>query len=94
MSDEKRQCPHCGKNLRSDNRTGICAKCQSNGKKLEGSDAEALELLSEKPKAKAPRSSDVLKRFRMVAAGLGKDPDAILEEAAEAWLEVVRKAVE
>lgn len=90
-ADAKRECPYCGKTLRSDNSTGICAKCQANGKKP--GDAADAALLSEKPKAKAARS-DVQKRFRTVAVALGKDPDAILDEAAQEWLDAVAKAVE
>jgi uncharacterized paraquat-inducible protein A len=29
---EKRKCPHCGKNLRSDNRKGVCSTCAASGK--------------------------------------------------------------
>ena len=39
-------------------------------------------------------ASETLKRFRTVATALGKDPDAILEEAAKEWLSVLEKAAE
>lgn len=74
----------CGKQLRKDNSKGVCsANCLS-------PDAPAADR---DPNA----DGDVLKRFRRVAKALGKDPEAILDEAmrkvAAQWLETVEAAV-
>lgn len=79
----------CGKKLREDNQTGECSSgC----------------LSPEAPPAKRASSlvsstgEDVLKRFRRVAKALGKDPDAILDDAmrkvAKQWLETLEAAVQ
>ena len=91
MSDDVKLCPHCGKKLRSDNTRGACSDCLARGK---GS-ATAVDQTGEPKKKNGPKkASETMRNFRTVAAALGKDPDAILEEAAHAWLELVRKAVE
>jgi len=84
----------CGKTLRDRNTTGMCSSgCLSpeapaslRAPSVAGSELDAA------PKRRS--ASDTIKRFRTVAFALGKDPDAILEEAAQAWLDVVAKAVE
>ena len=82
MTDDKKTCPHCGKTLRSDNTRGACSDCLKAGK--------AAPELEDKPRKK----SDTLKRFRTVATALGKGADAILEEAADAWLAALREAAD
>lgn len=90
MSDEK-TCPYCEKKLRRDNTRGACSDCLNAGKPVpEGAVDELAEPKRKGGKAKA---SDTMKSFRVVATALGKDPDAILEEAADAWLQLVRNAV-
>jgi hypothetical protein len=72
----------CTKKLNRNNTTGMCAtNCEADG-------------APQKSTASASSSASVMKRFRTVATALGKDPNAILEEAAQAWLDVVAKAVE
>lgn len=88
MSDEKKTCPYCGKTLRSDNTRGACSDCLAKGH-------AAVPLAKEESKrGGSKKRSDTMKSFRTVAAALGKDPDAILEEAASEWLSAVRRAVE
>lgn len=85
----------CGKQLRSNNTTGMCGSgCLSPDAppSLRAAGVDGDDILDDKPK-KVGRS-DVQKRFRAVAVALGKDPDAILDEAAQAWLDVIAKAVE
>lgn len=69
----------CTKKLRSNNTTGMCA-----------TGCESSESGGGK---KAKRSSDVMRRFKLVARALGKNPDEVLEEAAQGWLNAVLEAV-
>lgn len=79
----------CGKTLRANNQTGMCATgCRS-------PDAPASQRA---PRTDAPAGQeDVLVRFRRVAKALGKDPNAILDDAnrkvAAAWLQTIDEAV-
>lgn len=85
----------CGKTLRDTNTTGMCASnCRSPDAplSLRAPGVGADELDTGTTKRRGP--SDTMRRFRVVATALHKDPDAILEEAAQAWLDVVAKAVE
>lgn len=77
--------PGCNKKLRSNNTTGVCAtNCQSN-------DAPAgTRAVGDSSGGR----SDVMRRFKVVATALGKDPNAILEDAAATWLDAVKKAVD
>lgn len=86
--------PGCTKQLRSNNTSGVCGSgCRSpEAPPSQRDPALDDDVLDDKPKKR--RASDTMKNFRAVASALGKDPDAILEEAAEEWLAVVRKAVE
>lgn len=79
--------PGCGKQLRERNQSGLCTSgCRS---------PEAPSYVREGGgSTEATASDDVMKRFRVVAKALGKDPDAILRDAAEEWLAAVAKAVE
>lgn len=77
----------CGKTLRANNQTGMCATgCRS-------PDAPA----SQRTVAPPAGEEDVLVRFRRVAKALGKDPDAILDDAnrkvAAAWLKTLEDAI-
>jgi len=87
MSDTEKTCPHCGKKLRIDNTRGACSACLAAGKSPGASEDDSS-------RGKTKGRSDVLKRFRIIAHALGKDPDAILEEAAQAWLDTIAKAIE
>lgn len=80
MADKFCKRPGCTKKLRSNNESGVCSSaCES----------------KEAPASKgSSRASSVMKRFRQVALALGKDPNAILEEAAAGWLDAVLKAIE
>lgn len=88
MADEKRQCPHCGKTLRSDNTRGACSKCLAKGK----GEGEAAAP------ARSSRNGHLThaqtkKRFRTVAEALGIDGDKLLEQFMVGWLEKIRESV-
>lgn len=87
MSDEK-HCVKCSRKLRSDNTGDTCSYCKKGLRPPTGGEATG-----EQPTTKRRAASDTLKRFRVVANALGKDPDAILEEAAQEWLSAIEKAV-
>lgn len=82
----------CGKTLRDSNTTGMCSSGCRSPEAPASLRAPGVELDGAPGKRRS--ASDTIKRFRIVAFALGKDPDAILEEAAQAWLDVVAKAVE
>jgi hypothetical protein len=66
----------CGKRLRSNNTKGVCSSgCLATGEP------------GERERSKA--SKGVLKRFRIVAGALGKDPNALIEEFAGEWLKTL-----
>lgn len=78
----------CGKKLKSNNTKGECSSgCLS---------------LEAPPAARAANAGgeaeDVLVRFRRVAKALGKDPNAILDDAmrkvAKQWLETLEAALQ
>lgn len=72
----------CTKKLRANNTKGVCSS---------GCEAQA----SSSPATGGGKTkSSVMKSFRTVATALGKDPNAILEEAAKTWLDAIRRAVE
>lgn len=76
----------CTKKLRSNNTTGMCSvNCEA------WKDEAPVKAA---PRASSRRASETMRSFKTVARALGKNPDAILEEAASTWLEAVRKAVE
>lgn len=82
MADKFCKRPGCTKKLRSDNASGVCSSnCGSPeaAPRLQGGGGEA---------------KSVMKRFKSVATALGKDPNKILEEAAQGWLDAVLKAIE
>lgn len=100
MSADVRVCPHCGKKLRVDNRVGVCSACQVQGRTLanapEAPDASLYDVKTtgERTASKPARAkSDVLKRFRVVAAALDEDADALLEAFAESWLAQLKERV-
>jgi hypothetical protein len=76
----------CGKKLRSNNTKGVCGSgCLSPEAPsyMRAGVAVKSPRVSKAPKADA---ADVMARFRAVATGLGKSPDVILQDAAQAWL--------
>ena len=78
----------CTKKLRPTNTTGMCATgCLS-------PDAMPSQRQVGNRGPGRGEASSVMKRFRVVATALGKDPNAILDEAAQGWLDAVMKAVE
>jgi hypothetical protein len=79
----------CGKTLREINKAGVCSSgCLS----PDAPPAQRATALV------SSTGEDVLKRFRRVAKALGKDPDAILDDAmrkvAKQWLETLEAAVQ
>lgn len=88
----ERFCPTsgCGKRLRSDNTKGMCSRCQA-GRKLAPVDGTDEQLAGER-KGGPRKKSDTMKRFRLVAEAVGDDPDALLEEFADGYLERIKSA--
>ncbi len=85
----------CGKKLRGTNTKGVCATgCLSPDAPGHSRAAGVNTDEGAGPKTQRRAASETLKRFRTVAVALGKDPDAILEEAAQEWLSVLQKAAE
>lgn len=90
-TETQRSCgrPGCNKKLRTSNTSGVCwSGCLS-----PDAPASIRADSSSSASGSAPRS-DVMRRFKVVATALGKDPNAILEEAAKEWLSALEKAVE
>lgn len=85
-SDPVRSCSQCGKKLRSNNTRGICSGCTKGGAAAEASGGEGRKS--------AARDKTVLKRFRVVAAALGVDPEGLLEGFARSWLKRLQDRVE
>lgn len=79
MADKFCKRTGCTRKLRSNNASGVCtSNCGS----------------SDAPPSAGGGEKSVMKRFKSVASALGKDPNKILEEAAQTWLDVVLKAIE
>lgn len=109
MTDKTCSRPGCDKKLRSNNTSGKCSTgCRSPeaAPSQRAADVEGTVKASQTaPVAKvsrgapAPTSGDEvsltpLAKFRMVAEALGKDPAAILNEFAGAWLEALAEKLE
>lgn len=104
MSEEKK-CPYCGKKLRVDNTRGACSVCLSEGKPVPSSAAAPkatmrvpfgtarVEVAAPKHRGDEVDRALVMAKFRTVAEALGFDPDELLAEAAQAWLEGAGAAV-
>ena len=75
----------CTKKLRSNNTTGHCATGCLSDEAPPSSRAKATA-----PKPEARGSLTAMERLRDVAQVLNLDPDAVLEEFAQAWLEELR----
>jgi hypothetical protein len=82
MSD--RNCTKCGKNLRSNNQGDDCWACR----KAAPTDGGPVES---GPASRKPKPG-VVKRFKVVASALGVDPDNLISEFCEGWLERVRSS--
>jgi hypothetical protein len=82
MSD--RNCAKCGKKLRANNTGADCWSCRTNGT------GEAQSASSPVPGPGRRAKSDAQKRFKVVATALGVDPDKLIAEFCEGWLERVR----
>lgn len=80
--------PGCGKKLNDSNTKGMCSS---------GCLSPEAPVSLRAAGAGGVAEVDVLRRFRRVAKALGKDPEAILDEAmrkvAAQWLETVEEAV-
>lgn len=92
MSDVK-TCsrPGCGKKLNANNTKGVChSGCRS-------AEAPPSMRAHDTPSTRRPvkraSAGEALERFRAVSEALGMDPDAVLEEFAEAWLAELREKV-
>lgn len=73
-----RNCSKCGKKLHWKNKGGECPDCRPAAPAAGGGQGSS--------RAK----SDVVKRFKVVASALGVDPDNLIAEFCEGWLERVR----
>lgn len=86
----------CGRKLRSNNKRGVCGVgCLS----YEAPPSVRVKLVTQ-PEFQVPNNLDakskkkIMADFRIVAEALGKDPDALLLDAAQHWLAAVRAASE
>lgn len=93
--------PGCNKKLRTDNSTGECSSnCHSPeappAKRAAGAGVKVQVVVPERaPREKrtAGGGLSVAERFRMVFAGLGRDPEEMLAGFMEASLAEVEKAL-
>lgn len=89
----------CTKTLRSNNTTGLCAtNCLSpdaapshRAKAVDGAGGELGRTRAEKP---AAETGNAMAKFRAVAEVVGLDPDQVLEEFAQSWLDGLRETLE
>lgn len=95
MTTDSKNCarPGCSKKLRANNTTGSCATgCLSPeappGKRATGATVRAAR--GEAPK-RVPTQGVALDRFRVVCEALGMDPDEVLTEFAEGWLDALKE---
>ena len=80
----------CEKKLRSNNTTGHCGSgCHSLDAPPSQQDRRVTKAA---PAAAAPAAPDAMARFRVVVDALGHDPDAILADFAQLWLDELRKS--
>lgn len=82
--------PGCEKKLRSSNTKGVCATGCRSPEAPPATRAKGTRSASSPRTTTAaqPRDESIaLDRFRLVAEALGKSPDAILSEFAQAWLD-------
>jgi hypothetical protein len=108
MNDKTCTRTDCGKKLRNDNSSGKCSSsCRSPeappSLRAEGVQA-AVKASPTAPALTPPRvwsaaPTDTvtlmpLAKFRMVAEAIGKDPAAILNEFAQAWLDGLAEKLE
>lgn len=98
MNDPIRHCKSCNKKLRRDNAYESCWDCRSSGKADDAMVSASAAAPSEEGGAapaprRAKRDRDVRKDFKTVAAALGEDPDALVDDFCSAWLDRVRDAV-
>lgn len=86
----ERTCSTCSKKLRKNNSGDLCTSCRR------GPDVGA-PVTKRKPvpvKAANDEAPDsVLAKFRVVADALGENPDAILADYAQGWLDRLRAKV-
>lgn len=88
----------CTKTLRSDNSSGACSSnCQSPDAPP-SMRARVTTPVRETPPAKREvleaSLDDIMVRFRAVATGLGRNPDAILAQAAQGWLDSLSELID
>lgn len=93
MSDVK-TCsrPGCGKKLNANNTKGVCNSGCRSAEAPPSMRAPTATPSTRRP-VKRAAAGEALERFRAVAEALGMDPDAVLEEFAEAWLAELREKV-
>lgn len=95
MSDEKK-CPYCDKKLRIDNTRGACSACLAEGKPIPAGGTappKTVRRVEGESDEEETDAAAILAKFRTVAEALGFDPDEVLAEGAQAWLEGAGAAV-
>ena len=85
--------PGCGKTLRSNNTKGVCGSGCLSPDAPASHRTTSAKRASPKVSARVP-DFGALDRFRTVAEALGKNPEAILSEFAEGWLQALRDQVD
>lgn len=89
----------CTKTLRSDNSVGKCSSnCESPeappSHRAKGVSAASAPKRESVPEKASSSSSEVIERFRAVAEAVGRDPDEMIAEFAQSWLDGIRGIIE
>lgn len=80
------ECTKCGKKLRSNNTRGVCSGgCKAVVSAIGAAPEESAEVYRSK------RRKDLAGKFRAVTVALGYDPDELLEEYQQGWLDRIRE---
>lgn len=81
----------CPKKLRSNNTTGHCAtNCES----MDAPPSARAGNLKAAAKRVEATDDATMVRFRRVAEAVGKDPEEMIREFAQAWLDGLRSTLE
>ena len=81
----------CTKTLNKNNTTGMCGSgCES----MDAPPAKRAGNLKAAAKRVEAVDDEVMVKFRKVAEMVGKDPDEMVREYAQAWLDGIRETLE
>lgn len=89
-----RQCAKCAKKLRANCAGDTCWSCRAKARKPRGSRVAAGPPPAPPALKPVKVKGDAVSRFKTVAAALGFDGTGMLEEYAQAWLNVLRSKAE